>query len=67
MAQSASLTRRAMDPQRFRPKAGPQAEQRMIRRAAFQKPRLEPIWMIRQRNFDCCTGFCRPLLSDRLI
>src|ERR1700716_972704 len=37
----------------------------VIRRAAFQKPRPTPIFMIRQRNFDWVAGFFQPLLSDR--
>ena len=37
----------------------------VIRRAALQKPDTRPISMIRQRNFDCAAGFCRPLLSAR--
>jgi hypothetical protein len=36
-----------------------------IRRAAFQKPRLMPILMKNQRNFDYAPDFCQSLCSDR--
>jgi len=39
----------------------------MIRRAAFQKLRLDPIFMKYQRNFDWAAGFCPSALSARLI
>jgi len=34
-----------------------------IRRAAFQKPRLLPIFMKKQRKFAWAPGFCDPLRS----
>jgi hypothetical protein len=40
-------------------------QQRLIRRAAFQKLPKLPILMITRWNFDCATGFCPRRLSAR--